>query len=72
MRTGYAVAGVSVGALTLVLKALGDHVNAATVSLASLLNVLFIATRWGSVPALVGSILAMFCFNFFFLPPLGL
>jgi len=68
---GYVVAGLSVFALTLVLKIVGTHVNAATVSLTLLLNVLFIATRWGSVPALFTSILAMLCFNFFFLPPLG-
>jgi two-component system, OmpR family, sensor histidine kinase KdpD len=46
-------------------------VNAATVSLALLLNVLFVATRWGSLPALSASIVAMLCFNFFFLPPFG-
>ena len=68
---GYLVAVLSVGALTLVLKLLGDHVNATTVSLVLLLNVLFVATRWGSVPALVASVLAMLCFNFFFLPPFG-
>jgi two-component system sensor histidine kinase KdpD len=66
---GYLVAGVSVGALTLLLKIVGAHVNATTVSLALLLNVLFIATRWGSLPALAASIVAMLCFNFFFLPP---
>ena len=65
------VAALSVGVLTLVLKMVGAHVNAATVSLALLLNVLFIATRWGSWPALLASILAMLCFNFFFLPPFG-
>lgn len=68
---GYVVAALSVGLLTLILKILGTHVNAATVSLALLLNVLFIATCWGSVPALLASILAMLCFNFFFLPPFG-
>ena len=68
---GYVVGALSVGALTLLLKIIGAHVNAATVSLALLLNVLFIATRWGSAPALATSILAMLCFNFFFLPPLG-
>ena len=66
---GYVVAALSVGLLTLVLKIIGTHVNAATVSLALLLNVLFIATRWGSLPALLASIVAMLCFNFFFLPP---
>lgn len=68
---GYAVAALSVSALTLLLKIIGTHFNAATVSLALLLNVLFIATRWGSLPALFTSILAMLCFNFFFLPPFG-
>lgn len=65
------VAALSVGLLTLILKIIGTHVNAATVSLALLLNVLFIATRWGSLPALLASIVAMLCFNFFFLPPFG-
>ena len=68
---GYVAAVLSVGVLTLLLKTLSAHVNAATVSLALLLSVLFIATRWGSLPALAASILAMLCFNFFFLPPLG-
>ena len=68
---GYVVAALSVGLLILVLKFIGSHVNAATVSLALLLNVLFIATRWGSLPALLASVLAMLCFNFFFLPPFG-
>jgi K+-sensing histidine kinase KdpD len=68
---GYVVAALSVTVLTVLLKAIGTHINAATVSLALLLNVLFIATRWGSLPALAASILAMLCFNFFFLPPFG-
>jgi K+-sensing histidine kinase KdpD len=70
-RAGYVVAVLSVGALTLLLKIVGIHINATTVSLALLLNVLFIATRWGSLPAMAASILAMLCFNFFFLPPFG-
>ena len=69
--TGYLVAALSVAALTFFLKLFGGHLNATTVSLALLLNILFIATRWGSLPALAASILAMLCFNFFFLPPLG-
>jgi K+-sensing histidine kinase KdpD len=68
---GYVAAALSVGLLTLLLKTVSAHINAATVSLALLLTVLFIATRWGSLPALAASILAMLCFNFFFLPPLG-
>lgn len=69
--SGYLAAAVSVAVLTTVLKLLGGHINATTVSLVLLLNVLFIATRWGSLPALASSILAMLCFNFFFLPPFG-
>ncbi len=65
------VAVFSIAAFTGVLKLLGGHVNATTVALALLLDVLFIATRWGSLPALVASVLAMLCFNFFFLPPFG-
>ena len=68
---GYLAAAVSVAGLIILLKLLGGHVNATTVSLVLLLNVLFIATRWGSLPALTASILAMLCFNFFFLPPFG-
>jgi len=60
---GFVAAALSVGLLTLSLKIIGSHVNAATVSLALSLNVLFIATRWGSWPALLASILAMLCFN---------
>ena len=69
--TGYAVGAASVAAVTVVLRALGTHVNPTTVSLALLLVVLFVATRWGSTPASTTAVLAMFCFNFFFLPPLG-
>ena len=68
---GYVIAGISVTITTAVLKPLGSHINSTTVALALLLNVLFIATRWGSLPALCASVVAMLCFNFFFLPPFG-
>ena len=68
---GYAVGVLSIGLLTAILKLLGQHINTTTVALALLLNVLFIATRWGSVPGLFTSLLAMLCFNYFFLPPFG-
>jgi len=68
---GYLIAVFSIAAASALLKLLGTHINATTVALALLLDVLFIATRWGSVPALVASVLAMLCFNFFFLPPFG-
>lgn len=68
---GYLMAVLSTAALTALLKLAGGHVNATTVSLILLLDVLFIAIRWGSFPALTASILAMLGFNFFFLPPFG-
>jgi two-component system sensor histidine kinase KdpD len=68
---GYVTAGLSVVLTTAALKLLGSHINATTVALALLLNVLFIATRWGSLPALFASVVAMLSFNFFFLPPFG-
>jgi K+-sensing histidine kinase KdpD len=69
--SGYLVAALTVIGLSGALKVAGGGVNAATVSLALLLNVLLIARRWGSLPALLTSVLAMLCLNFFFLPPLG-
>ena len=46
-------------------------VNSTTVALTFLLVILAIATRWGRVEAVIASIAAMLCFNFFFLPPIG-
>lgn len=69
--SGYLAGALSIAVLTLFLKLLGSHINATTVALALLLTVLFIATRWGSLPALASSVLAMLGFNFFFLPPFG-
>ncbi|HXE64931.1 MAG TPA: ATP-binding protein [Bryobacteraceae bacterium] len=45
--------------------------NAATAGFAFLVIVLFAATRWGLTEAIAGSVVAVMCFNFFFLPPLG-
>ena len=70
-RAGYLIAAAVVAALTAALKLLGGSVNSTTVALLLLLAVLFIAARMESGPALVASVLAMLCFNFFFLPPFG-
>ena len=69
--TGYVAGVLSIAIVTAILKSLGEHVNSTTVALALLLDVLFIATRWGSLPALLTSILAMLLLNYFFLPPFG-
>lgn len=46
-------------------------VNETTAGFAYLLGVLAIASAWGLVEATVGSIVAVLCYNFFFLPPVG-
>jgi K+-sensing histidine kinase KdpD len=68
---GYVAAVVVIAAATAVLKVFGGHVNPTTVALSLLLIVLFVATSWGSKPAVLASLLGVSCFNFFFLPPFG-
>jgi K+-sensing histidine kinase KdpD len=68
---GYITALVVIPVATAALKAFGAHVNPTTVALALLLIVLFVATAWGSKPAVLASLLGVACFNFFFLPPYG-
>lgn len=63
---------VSLGGATVGLRALtGEHINATTVALTFLLIVLGVATVWGSRLAILTAGLAMLCFNYFFLPPVG-
>ena len=59
-----------VGAITILFYRV-IPVNATTVGFAYLVAILFVATKWGLVEATVGSIAAVLCFNFFFLPPVG-
>jgi two-component system sensor histidine kinase KdpD len=68
---GYSVAVFGIAVATGVLKLLGTHINPTTVALAFLLLILFVATAWGSRPAVLASLVAVICFNFFFLPPVG-
>jgi len=60
-----------IAAATGLLKLFGSHVNPTTAALGFLLVVLFVATAWGSRPAVFASLLGVACFNFFFLPPFG-
>ena len=65
--------GVSIGvvaAMTALYTTL-LHVNPTTVALSYVVVILLIATGWGIAEATVASLLAMLCFNFFFLPPVG-
>jgi K+-sensing histidine kinase KdpD len=62
---------LAIGAATGALELFRSHLNPTTVALALLLIILFVATRFGSRPAVLASIAGVFCFNFFFLPPVG-
>jgi two-component system sensor histidine kinase KdpD len=66
---GYVFAVCGIAAVTAVLAPFHERLSSTTVALAFLLVVLFAATRWGSRPAMVASLLGVTCFNFFFLPP---
>jgi len=68
---GYGAAILGIAAVTGVLKLFGERINPTTVALAMLLLILFVATAWGSRPAVLASLLGVVCFNFFFLPPFG-
>jgi len=67
---GYFGAVVGTAVVTALLAPFHEQINSTTVALAFLLVVLFVALFWGSRPALLASVLGMFCLNFFFLPPL--
>ena len=47
------------------------HANLTTIALTFLLYILFLASRWGLRSAIIVSFLAGFCYNYFFLPPVG-
>jgi two-component system sensor histidine kinase KdpD len=66
---GFALAGVT--AVSLLYKLLFVGANATTIALTFLLVVLAVASRYGLGPSIAASIAGMFCFNFFFLPPVG-
>ncbi len=65
----YGGALLSVVLVTFLLEPFHKITNTATVALTFLLLILFIATFAGRNPALLASMAAMFCFNYFFLPP---
>jgi two-component system sensor histidine kinase KdpD len=68
---GYGAGLFGIAAATGLLKLFGAHVNPTTAALVFLLVVLFVATAWGSRPAVFTSLLGVISFNFFFLPPFG-
>jgi two-component system sensor histidine kinase KdpD len=65
-----ALAAGLVAVITVVFYSLAP-VNATTVGFAYLVGVLVIGAKWGLIEAVVSSFLAVLCFDFFFLPPIG-
>jgi two-component system sensor histidine kinase KdpD len=47
-------------------------VNATTAGFAYLLGILAIGSTWGLIESVAASVVAMLCFNFYFLPPVGM
>jgi two-component system, OmpR family, sensor histidine kinase KdpD len=66
----WTAAGAILAAIVAVYR-LWLHVNPTTVALTLLLLTLSLAARWGLRYAVVVSVAATLCYNFFFLPPLG-
>jgi PAS domain S-box-containing protein len=67
----YLSAAFGIAAVTAMCLLFSGQVNNTTVALAMLLVVLFVATVWGSWPALLASGLGALAFDFYFLPPRG-
>jgi two-component system sensor histidine kinase KdpD len=62
----------SIGAVTLITALYSVlHVNPTTVALTYLIAILLVSTAWGLAEATTASVVAVLCFNFFFLPPVG-
>ena len=69
---GYGAALFGIAVATGLLKlSVVERINPTTAALAFLLVTLFVATAWGSRPAVFASLLGVVSFNFFFLPPFG-
>jgi len=68
---GYGAAVLGIVSATELLKLWGERINPTTAALAFLLVILFVATAWGSRPAVLASLVGVVSFNFFFLPPFG-
>jgi K+-sensing histidine kinase KdpD len=67
---GYLLAALAIGAITAILIPSRSEINTTTVGFAFLLVVVSVAIIRGSGPALLASLVGMFCYNFFFLEPL--
>lgn len=70
-KAGYVCAVLGIAAVTAAFAPFHARISTTTIALALLLVVLFVAAGWGSVPALLASVIGVACFNYFFLPPTG-
>jgi two-component system sensor histidine kinase KdpD len=68
---GRVAASIAAIALVTALYAQVLRVNPTTVALTYVVVILLIATGWGIAEATTASLVAVSCFNFFFLPPTG-
>ncbi len=64
-------AAVAAAVLILTVALSHSRLNHTTVALSFLLVVLFTAAAWGLLESVIASLVAMVCFNVFFLPPVG-
>jgi two-component system sensor histidine kinase KdpD len=64
-------ASLAIVAITTLVFVRFIHVNSTTIALVYLLGILAIATGWGLAQSVTASLVAMLCFNYFFLPPVG-
>jgi two-component system sensor histidine kinase KdpD len=71
LAVGRFAGSIGVVALITALYSAILQVNPTTVALSYLIAILLVATTWGIVEATAASIVAVLCFNFFFLPPVG-
>ncbi len=46
------------------------HFNLSTAGSLELLVIVLIALRWGRIPATIASVVAVFCLNYLFIPPI--
>ncbi|HWC77935.1 MAG TPA: DUF4118 domain-containing protein, partial [Blastocatellia bacterium] len=67
----YAIALAGIAAVTVLYRTILSGANSTTVALSLLLVVLAAASKYGFGPSITASVAGMFCFNFFFLPPVG-
>src|SRR5499427_10248329 len=71
VMTGRIVASLAAVAAVTAGYAAFVPVNPTTIALTYVVVILLIATTWGIAESTVASLVAMICFNFFFLPPVG-